>query len=235
METKLTAPTFKETAFNCPRCGAYAQMEWHKAYNPAQASFQESIYYSNGTATIQYHFAQCQRCKNYSIWRGAPGNKATLIWPPVLTAPLPVPDMPADVKEVYNEARSIAIASPRAAAALLRLALERLCASLVTDPDTSLNKAIGELVTKGLPERLQKAMDTLRCTGNNAIHPGQIDIDDSAETVGALFKLMNIIVERMITEEAMIDDIFDSLPDGQKQQVAKRDGKGPSVRSLNDS
>jgi len=43
---------------------------------------------------------------------------------------MPHLDMPDTVKELYNEAREIASESPRAAAALLRLALEKLTEEL---------------------------------------------------------------------------------------------------------
>jgi len=49
-----------------------------------------------------------------------------MIHPRKLTAPIPHSDMPDDVKEIYEEARNISDISPRAAAALLRVALEKL-------------------------------------------------------------------------------------------------------------
>lgn len=53
-----------------------------------------------------------------------------MIFPSGSNIPMPHTDMPESVKEIYNEAREIASNSPRAAAALLRLALEKLTEEL---------------------------------------------------------------------------------------------------------
>ncbi|MBQ7074264.1 hypothetical protein IJM86_04305 [bacterium] len=53
-----------------------------------------------------------------------------MIRPNVSPAPLPNEDMPSDVKEIYEEARQVSAFSPRAAAALLRVSLEKLTANL---------------------------------------------------------------------------------------------------------
>jgi len=53
-----------------------------------------------------------------------------MIRPNVSNAPLPHEDMPDDVKEIYEEARQVSVFSQRAAAALLRVSLEKLTAFL---------------------------------------------------------------------------------------------------------
>ena len=50
-----------------------------------------------------------------------------MVYPAKSTAPLANPDMPEEIKADYNEARDILQRSPRGAAALLRLAIQKLC------------------------------------------------------------------------------------------------------------
>jgi len=131
--------------------------------------------------------------------------------------------MPEDVRADYDEARSISERSPRAAAALLRLTIERLVESLGENPK-DLNKAIGNLVKKGLPVGVQEALDSVRVVGNNAVHPGEMNLQDDRDTALAMFDLVNMIVERMITNRNDLARIYAKLPKGAHDQIARRDG-----------
>ena len=66
-------------------------------------------------------------------------------------------------------------------------------------------------------------MDILRITGNNAVHPGEINIEEDPEKVLKLFELLNFIAEKMITEPKEISSFYDDLPEGSKEAVEKRD------------
>lgn len=129
--------------------------------------------------------------------------------------------MPDDVVADYNEAREILAVSPRSAAALLRLALQRLMPHLGVDTG-SLNTDIGELVKQGLPVQIQQALDTLRVIGNNAVHPGELDLDDSSAAL-ALFDLLNFVVEDRITRPKTVSELFAGLPEGARAAVVRRD------------
>jgi hypothetical protein len=132
------------------------------------------------------------------------------------------PASPADIAKDYEEARSIAAQSPRGAAALLRLIVQKLCAELGEDA-SNLNGAIGNLVRKGLPAEIQQALDVVRVVGNNAVHPGQIASSDVEDVADQLFELVNLIVEDRIARPARIKALYDKLPDGAKAAIAKRD------------
>ena len=132
----------------------------------------------------------------------------------------------AFIKELYEEARNIFNLSPKGSCAILRLALQKLCNQIAEkDEKTRIDETIKDLVKNGLPSSLQKSMDAIRIIGNEAVHPGQINIDDNKDIAIALFKLMNIIVEKMIIEPKEIDDIYNFLPDNKIEGINKRDGK----------
>ena len=130
--------------------------------------------------------------------------------------------MPTDAKEDYLEARSIVALSPRAACALLRLALQRLMPAL-GEKSGDLNTDIGSLVQKGLDPDVQKALDVLRVIGNNAVHPGEIDLSDDADTAAALFGVLNFIVEQRIERPQKLQTLYEMLPTGAREQIERRD------------
>jgi hypothetical protein len=205
-------------AFNCPHCGAYADQRreaiYFKEYG-VKGRTDERLQDNPGAAQATF----CRSCSRPAIWLGT-----DLIYPRVATAPQPNEDMPQSVRQDYEEARNIADISPRGAAALLRLAVEKLCRGLVKK-DRGLHINIGSLVELGLPQRVQKALDGVRVIGNEAVHPGKIDLNDDRDTALSLFMLVNIIVERMISEEKKIQEIYEMIPDEKIEGIKQRDSK----------
>ncbi len=131
--------------------------------------------------------------------------------------------MPDNVKQLYNEAGLVYNKSPRAACALLRLAIDRLCNEL-GETDRDINKNIAALAKKGLPKEVQKALDVVRVVGNKAVHPGVISFDvDDKSTAIMLMRLLNIITERMISEPKEIASLYERLPASVKESIEKRD------------
>ena len=169
------------------------------------------IYHENVLAK-----AKCTNCGKKIIWADD-----KYIYPEIIAISASS-DMPDSVKVLYDEAATIYNKSPRAACALLRLAVERLCNEL--GETGSIDKMIGNLVKNGLPTIIQKALDAVRVIGNKAVHPGQIafDVDDKS-TAETLMKLLNIITERMISEPKEIDGIFEALPQSAKDSIERRD------------
>jgi hypothetical protein len=124
---------------------------------------------------------------------------------------------------LYEEAAGIMVKSPRAAAALLRLAVQKLCKAL-GEKGKDINDDIGNLVKQGLPIQVQQSLDAVRVIGNNAVHPGEINADNPA-AVALLFGLLNVIVDRMITQPKKIQEIYGALPPKILDGISKRDGK----------
>ena len=145
-----------------------------------------------------------------------------MVYPFNSAAPLPSPDMPPDVATEFLDARKVLQASAPAAAALLRLALQRLCKELGL-PGKNINDDVAALVRRGLPQTIQQALDVVRVVGNNAVHPGEIDLRDDPEIALALFTLVNLVVDSMISQPKQVTALYSKLPQSAIQAIGKRD------------
>lgn len=210
---KYVAPSIDERSFTCPHCGVLARQEkWgHSTDGPAHNYFGEGNLRASG---IQ--ISRCENCSKNCFW-----VQGIYVFPPASGAPPPNPEMPLDVLGDYEEASRICTDSPRGAAALLRLGVQKLMKHL-GEPGGNINQDIAALVAKGLPLQIQQALDVVRVTGNNAVHPGQLDAND-IQIAQQLFPLLNLIVEYQISMPARVAAIYESLPAGAREGIAKRD------------
>ena len=79
------------------------------------------------------------------------------------------------------------------------------------------------MVKKGLSAKVQQSLDALRVIGNEAVHPGELDLRDDIEIATSLFQLVNFIAEKMITELKEIETIYGKIPEIKKKQIEERD------------
>ena len=210
-QQKYIPPTLQAKAFNCTRCGVFAKQLWYYLNASSDPTGFGRIYENK-----KFLISSCDSCGEPTIW-----HDQTMVYPLHSSAEPASSDLPEDIRKDVEEARLIATLSPRGAAALLRLSIQKLCAHL-GQPGKNLNTDIATLVTNGLPAKVQQALDTVRVIGNDSVHPGELDIRDDADTVRSLFRLVNFIVEKMITEPAQIDSIYGSLPAAKRDAITKR-------------
>ena len=144
--------------------------------------------------------------------------------------PPPNPDLPDNITKDYEEAGTIVELSPRGAAALLRLCIQNLCIHL-GKPGENLYDDIGALVEDGLDERIQQALDTVRVLGNEAVHPGVLDLKDDRQTVKKLFGFVNEIAQEMITRPREKVELYNMLPENKRRGIDDRDKKAKAAPS----
>ncbi len=216
MKQNYISPDYGKASFTCPHCGTLSLMHYYTfSFRKYKMIRHDELISPAGDNWV--YIASCHNCEKKIIWIN---NIYTY---PDIVAEEANHDMPEDVLKLYNEASLIYSKSPRAACALLRLAIDRLCNEL-GETDRDINKNIGELVKKGLPITIQQALDVVRVIGNKAVHPGQIAFDvDDTETAIMLMHLLNIIVERMISEPKEIAKLYNQLPESVKNSIKKRD------------
>nr|WP_193988815.1 DUF4145 domain-containing protein [Lelliottia steviae] len=214
------APEISKPSFHCPTCGVLAHMAWY--------------YLDRGNTRRTFQEAICSHCKSTSLWAVLESetrngvrvpSEAIMLLPDNGSAPMPELDMPEIVKIDYQEAARIAAKSPRGAAALLRLALQKLCVHL-GQSGKNINDDIRELAKIGtLPPMVIKVADTIRITGNNAVHPGQMADEDLDRVSLKLFDLLNFIVKKAITEPKELNDLYESIPEGPRLHAENQDAK----------
>lgn len=168
-------------------------------------------------------FSNCGTCQKVAVW-----ILGEMVFP-TSGEILAHNDLPANVKSTFDEASKVLRYSPRASAALSRLALQELCLALDCK-STNLNEQIGELVEKGLTAGIQRMLDGIRVIGNNAVHPLEIDLKDDRPTAEFLLQCINRICQRMITEVKEADALYEMLPEGAKNAIEKRDQVAPKSK-----
>lgn len=205
--------------FDCPIC---------RANSLCDIEYMSILNYGRSTET---YMLVCRACGEGSIWKQFDridnyNYKLRLVDPIASDAPEALPDMPEDVAGDYEEARLIAAYSPRAAAALLRLALQKLCKHL-GEPGEHIDTDIRSLAKRPeFGERLVKAADTLRIAGNNAVHPGEMDEQDIDNICSGLFGLLNLIVQAGISQPKEWDAMYQALPEKPRKAAEKKDRRG---------
>lgn len=218
-------PNLNSTAFNCPHCHAYSQMR----KNIIEGYIGPGKYGNTGFATTG-----CTRCNEFACWyinthtSDPEGNiyyNATLIYPDSSCAESPSNDMPPDVRLDYLEAARIRQKSPRGAAALLRLALQKLCKHL-GEPGEHINTDIRSLsAKKKVSQEVIHMADVLRITGNCSAHPGEMSDEDIDEVSDGLFELINFIIKEAISDPNARSAIYNKMPEKLRKKAEETDAK----------
>ena len=207
--TAYYPPTHDSESFNCPICGVFAHQIWKYLFIHNDHS---SRYHPD------FKYNTCQRCNDSCYW-----YKKKMIVPSYASAPLPHIDLPQECVRDYNEARNVLNASPRASFALLRLCIQKLM-PLLGQKGHNINEDIAALVKGGLSPKIQQGLDICRVVGNNAVHPGEINLEDDEDLALSLFEIINIIIEELISRPKKISNIYERIPERTKKAIQKRDG-----------
>lgn len=213
MTEKYYPPKAHQAKFHCPQCNVYAVQYW--GYIDAAQRFSYDTL--SAELDIEYRVSKCSHCEGYLLW-----HNDKLVYPRSISVELPNEDLTDEIKDLYNEAALILDDSPRATAALLRLALQLLLKE-IGGKGAHIDTDIKTIVANGVDPQVQKAMDIVRVFGNSGAHPGEIQLKEDPKLVKKMFELINFIATKMITSKKEIDGLFDSLPEGTKEAIERRD------------
>src|SRR5262245_2484789 len=159
----------------------------------------------------------CFNCNEICLW-----VVDQMVWPRCASGPEPKLHASPDVRPKTEEASHTLDASPRGAAALLRLATEKLCKEL-GDSDESSRPKITPLFQDEVDARVQKVLDAMRIIESNAIPPDDVGVgDDSRATAETLSGLVNLVCEKMIIEPRQLQALYAKVRDGAQGALEPR-------------
>src|SRR6188472_2418938 len=102
-------PEYHSPNFNCVYCNVFSVQTW------SYLEFKGTTDYSG------FDYCFCMHCGEKSFW-----FEERMLIPTSSPVPPPHIDLPGECKIEYNEARDIVARSPKAAAALMRLCIQKL-------------------------------------------------------------------------------------------------------------
>ena len=68
-------------------------------------------------------------------------------------------------------------------------------------------------------------MDYVRVTGNQAVHDGQVQMNEDPDVIPALFGLLRYIVDVTLVREAQVNKLFATLPADKQAGIAQRNAR----------
>src|SRR5712691_1595565 len=96
-----SSPTYKSDGYTCPLCSFYSHQNWFQVY------YGEYNHYGN--LNLDLELSVCVKCNKHLLW-----HNGEIVFPVVNGAPPAHPDMPNEIKKIYDEAKSIVSKSSRA-------------------------------------------------------------------------------------------------------------------------
>lgn len=172
-----------------------------------------------GTITL----CTCNNCGNNSLWVSYEDERLEQVSPHVFDYPQPHTDLPDNIKDVYNQAGKILNISSGASAALSRVSLELLLKHLGYTKNR-LNDNIADVIASNLlSTTTMTSLDVIRHFGNEGAHTGTISLDDDNEVAKYLLESINDIVDDLITKPKNNELRYNSLPEGIKKAIERRD------------
>lgn len=175
------------------------------------------------------YLSECYNCSKIAVW-----IHENLVFPALKNGSIPNTDLPDDIKRDFEEARNIVDSSPRGAAALLRLCVQKLCVEL-GEKGKNIDADIASLVSKGLDPLVQQALDVVRVVGNECVHPGVLDLYDDREIAHRLFDLINAIADQLISHPKRVKDMYAKLPEAKRKAIEDRNEKAKPKAQLDGS
>ena len=162
-------------------------------------------------ASISY----CFNCNEMCLW-----VCDQLVWPRGAEGSEPKLHAAPDVRRDYEAASQTLEASPRGAAELLRVAIQKLCKELGGSGESPKDD-LASFVHEDVDARVQKVLEAMRIIESNAVRPAEIGVGDNRATAETL-SVVNLICEKMIMEPRHLQALYTKLREGAGSAMEQR-------------
>lgn len=222
MPTYVT-PKYLSNVFTCPYCDVTAKQKWYGRDNEVSAHlvsvsgredrvlqfFGEVI---SDDAFTEWLFSKCENCGQIAVW-----HNDEIVHPFTCPVNEPNADMPESVRNRYIEASKVIALSPVSAAALLRLALQLLLKEVLQEESSgNIFQDIKKLKDRPIDSSLIKALDIIRISGNESVHPGTLNLNESKDDALYLFDLLNMICDQFFTQPRKMQEMYERMPESKR-------------------
>ncbi|MEE0845229.1 MAG: DUF4145 domain-containing protein [Eggerthellaceae bacterium] len=219
---KFIAPKRFLDVFTCPFCDITAEQKWYGNHNAHEiidatnqaepGGIQLSFYDASINEVPNWTFSVCEHCKMTAVWHGD-----EMVYPFSCPVDEPNGDMPDDIKSKYVEASKVLSVSPASAAALLRLALQIVLKQILGNDSTGkIYDDLKILKERSFNSRLIQACDIIRVNGNEAVHPGTINLEEKRDDALYLFTLLNMICDQFFSQPRRMDEMYEQIPENKR-------------------
>ncbi len=160
----------------------------------------------------EWNFSKCENCHQIAVW-----YKDEMVHPYSCPVDEPNSDMPESIRERYIEASKVVGLSPISAAALLRLALQLLLKEVLQEDSTgNIYRDINKLKDQSIDTNLIRALDIIRISGNESVHPGTLDLNENRDDAIYLFALLNMICDQFFTQPRKMQEMYERMPESKR-------------------
>lgn len=220
---KHIVPRYLVDVFTCPYCDVTARQKWygndeavsaHRVSVPGRKDRVLQFYGSviADDALTEWLFSKCENCGQIAVW-----HSDEIVYPFTCPVDEPNPDMPKSVKDRYIEASRVVALSPVSAAALLRLALQLLLKEVLQGESSgNIYQDIQKLKSRPIDSSLIKALDIIRISGNESVHPGDLNLNENKNDAFYLFDLLNMICDQFFTQPRKMQDMYEKMPESKR-------------------
>lgn len=220
---KYIVPQRLLDVFTCPYCDVTAIQKWYGNQSAVHvAEFYDDL---EGGKYLQYAgeiisdsaisgwlFSKCESCRGIAVW-----HNEEMVHPFVCPVDEPNSDMPESIRARYVEASKVVALSPVSAAALLRLALQLLLKEVLQEESTgNICEDIRKLKNQPIDISLIKALDIIRISGNESVHPGTLNLNANKDDALYLFDLLNMICDQFFTQPRKMQEMYEKMPESKR-------------------